>query len=201
LGLARSRCSSFAGGMESLSCPSCGGHAPRHRARRDQRSPRRHQLGDTVAQEVRLRLPKPRPAPRCNLLLSELAPVSWTLHPRRRRYPRCRERGVGTRQSTGNRWWIWSGPGGARTNSPASSSLRHSRSVAGCSRRTETKPAAKTALRRRSARSCAVCAGRYAGCARSGRSWQTRFEMAVKAGDCRIAAQWALVLRIKVGLS
>ncbi|MYA07976.1 MAG: transposase [Holophagales bacterium] len=45
----------------------------------------------------------------------ELAPVSWTLHPCRRRYPRCRERGAGTRQSTGSRWWIWSGPGVART--------------------------------------------------------------------------------------
>ena len=52
-----------------------------------------------------------RKAPDC-----ELAPVSWTLHPWRRRYPRCQDQDPGTRQSTGNRWWIWSGPGAARTN-------------------------------------------------------------------------------------
>ena len=47
---------------------------------------------------------------------SELDPFWWTPHSWRRRYPRCREEGAGTRQSTGSRWWIWSGPGGARTN-------------------------------------------------------------------------------------
>ncbi len=45
----------------------------------------------------------------------ELAPVSWTRHPLSRRYPRCQDQDPGTRQSTGSRWWIWSGPGAART--------------------------------------------------------------------------------------
>ena len=32
-----------------------------------------------------------------------------------RRYPRWQDQDPGTRQSTGARWWIWSGPGVART--------------------------------------------------------------------------------------
>ena len=50
------------------------------------------------------------------LAKGELDPFWWTPHSWKRRYPRCREEGAGTQQSTGSRWWIWSGPGGARTN-------------------------------------------------------------------------------------
>ena len=47
--------------------------------------------------------------------MSELDPVSWTPDPCRRRYPRCRDQDRRTQQSSVARWWIWSGPGAART--------------------------------------------------------------------------------------
>ena len=46
---------------------------------------------------------------------NELDPVSWTPDPCRRRYPRCRDQDPRTQQSSVARWWIWSGPGAART--------------------------------------------------------------------------------------